>query len=55
MHHKDGDPKEDHDPKVKKPYEPPVLTVYGTVRELTKTQGRRTRDGGHGFQRTNHV
>ena len=47
--------RKDDDPKAKKPYEPPVLTVYGTVREITQSQGRRRRDAGHGFQRTNHV
>jgi hypothetical protein len=26
-------------PAPKKPYTPPVLTVYGTVRDLTKTVG----------------
>lgn len=26
-------------PEPKKPYTPPVLTVYGTVRDLTKTTG----------------
>jgi hypothetical protein len=31
----------------KKPYRSPVLTVYGTVRELTQAVGiRRNRDGG---------
>jgi hypothetical protein len=25
---------------IKKPYSPPVLTVYGTVRELTQHIGR---------------
>jgi hypothetical protein len=33
MRHKDDGPKE------KKPYEPPALTIYGTVRELTKKVG----------------
>ena len=32
---------------AKKPYSSPILTVYGTVRELTqKVALRRTRDGG---------
>ena len=26
--------------QIKKPYSPPVLTVYGTVRELTQHVGR---------------
>lgn len=31
----------------KKPYTSPILTVYGTVQELTRAVGlRRTRDGG---------
>lgn len=31
----------------KKPYSSPILTVYGTVQELTRAVGlRRTRDGG---------
>ncbi len=33
--------------KLKKPYTPPVLTVYGTVRELTQAVGfTRAHDGG---------
>jgi hypothetical protein len=32
---------------TKKPYSSPILTVYGTVRELTQKVGlRRARDGG---------
>jgi len=32
---------------TKKPYSSPILTVYGTVRELTQRVGlRRHRDGG---------
>jgi hypothetical protein len=32
---------------AKKPYSSPILTVYGTVRELTQRVGlRRHRDGG---------
>jgi len=32
---------------LKKPYSTPILTVYGTVRELTQRVGlRRQRDGG---------
>jgi hypothetical protein len=32
---------------TKKPYSSPILTVYGTVRELTQKVGLfRTRDGG---------
>jgi hypothetical protein len=39
---------------AKKPYEPPKLTVYGTVRELTQMQGLKFRDArGGGFQKTN--
>jgi hypothetical protein len=31
----------------KKPYSSPILTVYGTVQELTQKQGlRKTSDGG---------
>jgi hypothetical protein len=31
----------------KKPYSPPIITVYGTVRELTQKVGiRRHSDGG---------
>jgi hypothetical protein len=31
----------------RKPYAPPKLSVYGTVKELTKKVGlRKTRDGG---------
>lgn len=43
------------DPKAKKPYEPPKLTIYGPVRELTRSQGTKTVDAGHGFQFTNHA
>lgn len=36
-------------PEPKKPYSTPVLTVYGTVRDLTKAVGnRRSKDGGKG-------
>ena len=46
-------PRKDDDPKAKKPYEHPVLTVYGTVRELTQMQGTKKRDArGGGFQKT---
>jgi hypothetical protein len=31
------------EPKPKKPYTPPTLTDYGTVRELTLHQGRHGR------------
>jgi hypothetical protein len=34
-------------PEIKKPYEPPRLLVYGTVRDLTEKNGpTRTVDGG---------
>ncbi|GEM_PF-1829874 len=45
-------------PEPKKAYKPPELTVYGTVRDLTKTVGmRRHRDGGQrpGHRRTSTV
>ena len=33
--------------EVKKPYSTPVLTIYGTVQQLTHTRGlRATKDGG---------
>jgi hypothetical protein len=33
--------------EIKKPYSTPVLTIYGTVRELTQTAGLRGKtDGG---------
>jgi hypothetical protein len=33
--------------EIKKPYTTPVLTIYGTVQELTQTTGlRATKDGG---------
>jgi hypothetical protein len=33
--------------EIKKPYSTPVLTIYGTVKELTQTKGLRgTKDGG---------
>jgi hypothetical protein len=36
-------------PEPKKPYKPPKLTVYGTVRDLTRAVGRRRNpDGGTG-------
>jgi len=35
------------DKTAKKKYAPPALKVYGTVRELTRTVGRKgSRDGG---------
>jgi hypothetical protein len=43
-------------PEPKKPYSKPTLTVYGTVRELTRSTGSSgTPDGGRvaGFTRTN--
>lgn len=34
-------------PEPKKPYSTPVLTIYGTVRDLTKSLGRHGgKDGG---------
>ena len=37
-------------PELKKPYSKPTLTVYGTVRELTKSVGGRGNpDGGGRF------
>lgn len=48
-----GDKSENSD--AKKPYEPPELIVYGTVRELTQMQGTHKRDTrGGGFQKTAH-
>lgn len=43
-------------PSQKKPYEPPELKVYGTVRDLTKTVGftSRNADGG-AFPRPNRT
>jgi hypothetical protein len=33
--------------EIKKPYTTPVLTIYGTVQELTQQKGlRATKDGG---------
>lgn len=47
MRHKDDEP------KAKKTYEPPQLTIYGTVRELTQMQGTRDLDShGGAFQKT---
>ena len=36
----------------KKPYTAPVLTIHGTVRELTQANqvGGKTDKGGHGFR-----
>jgi hypothetical protein len=34
-------------PQPKKPYSPPKVTVYGTVRELTLSQGRNGKPDGH--------
>ena len=36
----------------KKPYTPPLLLVYGTVRDLTQTQGRQGALDGARPQRT---
>jgi len=39
----------------KKPYSPPLLLVYGTVRDLTQSQGRNgSRDGGRGQTNRTH-
>ncbi len=40
----------------KKPYSKPLLTVYGTVRELTQAVGNRgQRDGGQARTMRTHV
>ena len=41
----------------KKPYSPPLLLVYGTVRDLTQAQGRNgSRDrGGTGQRMRTHI
>jgi hypothetical protein len=40
----------------KKPYSSPIITVYGTVRELTQKVGlRRTSDGGNFPRARTHV
>jgi len=42
-------------PEAKKPYSPPQLIVYGTVRELTQmvgSSGMLDGGGGHGPKRT---
>lgn len=39
----------------KKPYSKPKLTVYGTVRELTQSQGTRGHLDGGGNPRSNHT
>jgi len=36
-------------PEPKKPYTPPRLTVYGTVRDLTKAVGGGGQDDGGAF------
>jgi hypothetical protein len=36
-------------PAPKKPYTPPVLTVYGTVRDVTKAVGAHGQDDGNPF------
>jgi hypothetical protein len=44
--------KRDH----KKPYSSPVMTVYGTVQELTQKVGLRgNKDGGRGLTSKTHV
>jgi hypothetical protein len=41
---------------IKKPYSPPLITVYGTVQELTQKKGLRgTSDGGHFPRFATHV
>ena len=35
--------------EIKKPYSTPVLTIYGTVKELTQTRGLRGTTDGGGF------
>ncbi|MGH9686896.1 MAG: lasso RiPP family leader peptide-containing protein [Candidatus Acidiferrales bacterium] len=37
-------------PEPKKPYTPPVLTKYGTVRDLTNRVGRSGRRDGGSFR-----
>lgn len=40
-------------PTPKKPYEPPALTIYGTVRDLTESQGTHLQDNpSNRFSRT---
>ena len=40
----------------KKPYSSPILTVYGTVQQLTQKVGlRRAPDGGHGMKIKTHL
>jgi hypothetical protein len=42
--------------ETKKPYSKPTLTVYGTVRELTQSQGARGQsDGGGRLTPRTHV
>jgi hypothetical protein len=44
------------DKTAKKKYAPPALKIYGTVRELTRTVGRRgQRDGGFFRKNRTHV
>jgi hypothetical protein len=41
---------------IKKPYSPPLITVYGTVQELTQKKGLRgTNDGGRFPRFATHV
>ncbi len=50
MRHKDDAP------KTKKPYEPPTLKVYGTVRQLTESQGSNRPDNrSNPFSHTGHA
>ena len=36
---------------IKKPYSPPLITVYGTVQELTQKKGLRGKSDGGNFPR----
>lgn len=43
-------------PTVKKSYEPPVLTIYGSVQSLTQRVGTNgQRDGGRRFRIRTHA
>jgi hypothetical protein len=42
-------------PSVKKPYSPPRLTVYGTIRDLTQMVGNKSKDGGTGMNHGTHM
>jgi hypothetical protein len=47
-----GDKMSAEEPREKSPYTPPVLTIYGTLEELTSESGNLSNDGFLGSKAT---